>query len=231
MLWRFFCEETNSERRQVAMIDIQGRTAAFTGSGPGEWKGHKCGVNYCAQGNSLTGPGVIDAVVRSFETSSGPLADRLMSALEAGQAAGGDRRGKQEAYLIIVKQGASSGGFSDKVMEIRVDDDPEPLIEARNILNKIRSGQMIAQANQKLQAGDVSGAVIDFQAARDKSPENDNAWVALANGYLKADRKADAFAALRRAVEINPGQKRTLPTNANFQAVAKDPEFLRIVAP
>ena len=60
--------------RQVAMIDIQGRTAAFTGSGPGEWKGHKCGVNYCAQGNSLAGPAVLDAMVRSFESSSGPLA-------------------------------------------------------------------------------------------------------------------------------------------------------------
>jgi uncharacterized Ntn-hydrolase superfamily protein len=217
------------ERRQVAMIDIQGRTAAFTGSGPGQWKGHKCGVNYCAQGNSLAGPAVLDAMVQSFESSTGPLAERLLGALDAAQAQGGDRRGKQEAYLLIVKQGASSSGFSDKVMEIRVDDDPEPLVEARNILNKIRSGQMISQGNQRLQAGDVNAALEIFAAARDKSPENDNAWVALANGYLRANRKPDALNALRRAVEINPGQKRTLPTNANFQTIKDDPEFLRIV--
>jgi uncharacterized Ntn-hydrolase superfamily protein len=217
------------ERRQVAMIDNQGRTAAFTGSGPGEWKGHKCGVNFCAQGNSLAGPEVLDAVVRSFESSSGPLAERLLDALDAGQARGGDKRGKQEAYLIIVKQGASSGGFSDKVMEIRVDDDPQPLVEARNILNRIRSGQLITQANQRLQSGDTAGALQMFVAARDKSPENDNAWVALANAYLRANRKADALNALRRAVEINPGQKRTLPANANFQSLAQDAEFLKLV--
>ena len=89
--------------RQVAILDIQGRTAAFTSPTIVDWKGHKCGTNYCAQGNTLTGPEVVDAMARSFEGSSGPLAERLLDALEAGQAQGGDRRGVQSASLMILK--------------------------------------------------------------------------------------------------------------------------------
>jgi len=221
--------DENRESRQVAIIDNQGRTAAFTGTNPGDWKGHKCGTNYCAQGNSLAGPGVLDAVVKSFESSTGPLAERLLAALDAGQAQGGDKRGKQEAYLIIVRPGASSSGFSDKVMEIRVDDNQAPLVEARRILNKIRSGQLITQANQRVLAGDAKAGLQLFIDARDRSPDNDNAWVALAGGYLRNNLKADAMNALRKAVELNPNNKTRIATNQNFQSIAQDPEFLKIV--
>jgi len=223
--------DEDRERRQVAFIDFHGRTAAFTGSGPQEWKGHHCGTDFCVQGNSLAGPQVLDEMARAFQSATGPLAERILAALDAGDAAGGDRRGKQEAYLIIVRQGASSGGFSDKVLEIRVDDNPEPLPEARRILNRMRSGQLAAQGNQRLQAGDIPGALELLVAARDRSPENDNAWVALASAYLRAARPADALDALRRAVSLNPGQRDTLPRNASFQAIHDDPEFRRIVAP
>jgi uncharacterized Ntn-hydrolase superfamily protein len=219
------------ERRQVAIIDAQGRTAAFTGANTSEWHGHKCRVNYCTQANTMTGPEVIEAVANSFETSTGPLAERLLDALDAGQAQGGDKRGKQEAYLIVVRQGASSGGWSDKVVEIRVDDNPFPLVEARRILNKVRSGQIITQGNQKLNGQDVKGALESYIAARDKSPDNDNAWIALANGYLKNNQRAEALDALRKAVELNPNNKTRLPENTNFQSLLKDPEFLKIVRP
>ena len=72
------------DRRQVAVLDIQGRTAAWTGTGANEWKGHRCGVDYCAQGNILAGAAVVDALASSFETSTGPLAERLVAALDAG---------------------------------------------------------------------------------------------------------------------------------------------------
>jgi uncharacterized Ntn-hydrolase superfamily protein len=219
------------ENRQVAIIDAQGRTAAFTGANTSEWHGHKCGVNYCAQANTMTGPEVVDAVSRTFENSTGPLAERLLAALDAGQAQGGDKRGKQEAYMIVVRQGASSGGWSDKVLEIRVDDNQAPLVEARRILNKIRSGPMITQGNQKLTAQDIPGALQLFIAARDKSPDNDNAWIALANGYLKNNQKTEALNALKKAIELNPNNKTRIPTNANFQSLLKDPEFLKIVGP
>ena len=79
----------------------QGRTAAFTGSGTSDWKGHRCGENYCAQGNILTGPEVVQAMTASFESSSGMLADRLLAALDAAQPAGGDARGDPEFKRLI----------------------------------------------------------------------------------------------------------------------------------
>lgn len=215
--------------RQVSILDIQGRSASWTGSATSDWKGHKCGNNYCAQGNTLTGPEVVEAMARSFESSSGPLAERLLAALDAAQAAGGDARGTQSCAILVVKPLAGAAGFSDRVVDIRVDDHRTPLVELRRILDKLRSGQMISEANTKLQSGNTTAALETALAARHKSPENDNVWVALANIYLKMGRKADALEAIRRAVELNPGNKRQLSRNKNFESLHKDPEFLRIV--
>lgn len=217
------------DSRQVSILDIQGRTGAWTGPATSDWKGHKCGTNYCAQGNILTGPEVVEAIARSFESSSGPLAERLLAALDAAQAAGGDARGMQSGAILVAKPLAGAAGFSDRVIDIRVDDHQTPLAELRRILDLFRSGQRISEANTKLRDGNTTGALETALAARDKSPQNDNAWVALANIYLKMGRKADALDALRRAVELNPANKRQLPRNTNFESLHKDPAFLRIV--
>ena len=225
--------DTAPESRQVAILDIQGRSAVYTNGGessggPGAWRGHHCGTNYCAQGNTLVGPQVIEAVWKTFETSTGPLAERLVAAIEAGQAAGGDSRGKQTAALLIVKPKAGPAGWSDRAIDLRVDDHPEPMVELRRLLNVLRSGEMITQGNQKLNAGDLKGGLDILIAASQKSPGNDNTWVALANGYLKNDRKPDALNALKKAVELNPNNKQRLPANTNFQSLLQDPEFKRI---
>lgn len=217
------------ERRQVAILDIRGRSAAWTGSGANDWKGHTCGRDYCAQGNILTGPEVVDALVRSFEASSGPLAERLMDALDAAQAAGGDARGMQSGAILVVKAREEGGGFNDRVVDIRVDDHPTPLVELRRVLDLYRSGQMIGQANRLVASGDMEGALEVAIAARDKSPGNDNAWVALANVYLRMGRRPDALAALEEAVDLNPGRKRMLPRDQNFESIHQDPTFLRLV--
>jgi uncharacterized Ntn-hydrolase superfamily protein len=120
--------------RQVAIIDIRGRTAAWTSPTISDWKGHKCGQNYCAQGNTLAGPEVVEAMARSFESSTGPLAQRLLTALDSGQAKGGDRRGMQSAAILVLKPLALAG-FSDIAVDLRVDEHTEPLKELRRILN------------------------------------------------------------------------------------------------
>src|SRR5690606_11372268 len=109
------------------------RTAAWTSGsgGPNSWRGHKCGTDYCAQGNSLTGPEVIDAVARTFETAEGTLAERMLAAIDAGQAAGGDARGKQTALLVVVRPLSGNNPTNDRVVDFRVDDHPEPLVELR----------------------------------------------------------------------------------------------------
>jgi len=217
------------DRRQVAILDAQGRTAAFTGTGTNDWKGHHCGANYCAQGNILMGPQVVDAIAKSFESSSGPLPERLLAALDAGQAAGGDARGMQCAALVIARPLSGSGGFSDRVVDLRVDDHKTPLVEIRRLYNMYRSGQLITEANTKLNDGNGAAASEAAVKATELSPENDNAWVALANVHLRAGRKAAALDALRKAVELNPANRRQLPKNRNFEALAADPDFRAVV--
>jgi len=225
--------DTNPQSRQVAMLDAQGRTAVWTNGGesagdPGAWRGHHCGVDYCAQGNSLTGPEVVEAMARTFEAARGTLAERMLEAVEAGQVAGGDARGKQTALVLVVRPLSGSTATNDRVLDFRVDDHPEPLVELRRLMDLSRSGALIQQGNARVAADDVSGALALYLEARDLAPTSDNAWIALANGYLRADRKAEALAALARAIELNPNNGPRLRTNPNFQAIHQDPEFLRL---
>ena len=217
------------DNRQVAILDAQGRSAAWTGTGANDWKGHKCGTDFCAQGNILTGAEVVDAMVKSFTSSSGPLPERLLAALDAAQAAGGDARGMQSGAIVVVRPLAGSGGFSDRVIDIRVDDHRAPLFELRRLLHMVRSGQMLTEANRLMTAGDAQRATETAEKATALSPENDNAWVGLASIHVRAGRKAAALDALRRAIDLNPANKRQLPRNDNFAALHADPDFKKLV--
>ncbi len=112
--------------RQVGIVDRAGRAVAHTGEKCIEWAGHRIGEGYSCQGNILTGPEVLEAMAESFEASSGALADRLVSVLRIGEAAGGDRRGKQSAAMLVVRKGGGYGGDTDRYLDLRVDDHPEP---------------------------------------------------------------------------------------------------------
>jgi uncharacterized Ntn-hydrolase superfamily protein len=193
-------------------------------------------VDYCAQANTMTGPEVVDALASSFESSSGkPLPDRILEALEAAEAAGGDVRGQQSAALFIVKQLAGAGGYSDVSEDLRVNDHDTPIAELGRLLTIRRSGQVIADANRLFESGERERALEAVLELRDRIPMKDNVWIALAGMYLRMDRRADALAALRRAVEINPMNTRRmpggLPTNPTFAALHDDPEWVRIMRP
>jgi uncharacterized Ntn-hydrolase superfamily protein len=121
--------DEDREHRQIGVVDARGRAATFTGSECFEWAGGVTGGNYAAQGNILVGGGTIEAMARAYEESGGDLAACLLSALDAGQAAGGDSRGKQSAALLVVREGGGYGGDNDRVVDLRVDDHPEPIRE------------------------------------------------------------------------------------------------------
>ena len=214
--------------RQVGMIDMQGRTAAYTGGKSPDWKGHHCGTNYCAQGNTLTGPEVVEAIARGFEASSGPLAERMLAALDAGQAAGGDVRGMQAGSIVVAKALAGTAGFGDRVVDIRVDDSRAPLAELRRLLDTLRSNQLAAEATNKARAGDMAAAATAAHAAAGKAPQNDNAWIALTVVHARAGRTQEALDAARRAIEINPANRRQLPKNPLLESLRADPQFQRI---
>jgi uncharacterized Ntn-hydrolase superfamily protein len=118
--------------RQVSILDAKGRTAAWTSDSISDWKGHKCGVDYCAQGNTLTGPEVVEAMAASFEKSTAPLAWKLVQALAAGDSAGGDRRGRQSASVMIYRPLGQN--YSDHWLDLRVDEHATPIPELMRIL-------------------------------------------------------------------------------------------------
>lgn len=111
--------------RQVGVVDARGGTATFTGSGCVDWAGGTTGEHFAAQGNILTGPDVVQAIVDTYVASDGDLCDRLLAALLAGDRAGGDRRGRQSAALLVVREGGGYEGRNDRYIDLRVDDHPE----------------------------------------------------------------------------------------------------------
>jgi uncharacterized Ntn-hydrolase superfamily protein len=121
--------DDDREHRQLGVVDAAGRAATFTGSECFEWAGGVKGEHYAAQGNILVGRETVEAMARTFEGTSGGLAGRLLAALEAGLGAGGDSRGKQSAALLVVREGGGYGGDNDHVVDLRVDDHPEPIRE------------------------------------------------------------------------------------------------------
>jgi len=127
-------EDTRRESRQVALIDAEGRVAAHTGKDCHDWAGHKLGDGFSVQGNILTGPGVLDAMAEGFSGARGELADRLVAALAAGESAGGDKRGKQSAAVLVVRPNGGYGGDNDRYIDLRVDDHEAPVRQLRQLL-------------------------------------------------------------------------------------------------
>ena len=126
--------EWPKDGRQFAVMDARGNYAAFTGPKATAWAGHRGGRFCTAQGNILAGEAVVASMVEAFEKTPGHLSLRLMAALDAGQAAGGDTRGQQSAAMLIVKKNGGVWLNNDVVLRLQVDDHPEPLKELRRLV-------------------------------------------------------------------------------------------------
>lgn len=130
--------ETDKQRevRQLGIVDKQGKAAAFTGKQCIPYAGGKEGKGYVCVGNLLAGEAVIADMAKTYEEEKGPLAWRLLAAMEAGEKAGGDKRGKQSAAVLVVRDGAGPNGFGDRYIDLRVDDHEKPLEELARVLAK-----------------------------------------------------------------------------------------------
>lgn len=131
---RLVAGDEGRDQRQLGVVDAQGRSAAWTGRLCFRWAGHRTGPNYACQGNILAGEEVVAAMADAFVRSRGPLPERLVAVLGAGQDAGGDSRGQQSAALLIVREGAGYGGMTDRAVDLRVDDHPSPIAELGRLL-------------------------------------------------------------------------------------------------
>ncbi len=121
--------DPDSGKRQVGIVDMQGRAATFTGQECFPWFGGLTGDHVAVQGNILVGEATVAAMLEAFQATAGALAGRLLAALKAGDRAGGDRRGKQSAALLVVKPAGGYGGLNDRYLDLRVDDHPHPVDE------------------------------------------------------------------------------------------------------
>jgi uncharacterized Ntn-hydrolase superfamily protein len=127
-------EDKGRAFRQVGIVDAQGEVATFTGEKCNPWAGGKTGKHYTCQGNILAGEKVVEAMAKAFEETKGPLAWKLMNALEAGDLAGGDTRGKQSAALLVVRDKGGPGGVNDRSIDFRIEDHKDPVPELARIL-------------------------------------------------------------------------------------------------
>ncbi|MFC0297193.1 DUF1028 domain-containing protein [Geobacillus jurassicus] len=173
-------DDSERDLRQVGIVDAKGRAATFTGEKCYPWAGGITGPNYAAQGNILAGGETVLAMGRTFEQTKGPLAERLLKALQAGQAAGGDRRGQQSAALLVVKEGGGYGGFNDRYIDLRVDDHPQPIEE---LIRLYQLRQLYFEKPRPEKVAAMEGAVKEEVAAQ---------LVRL--GYLSKERAADSEA-------------------------------------
>jgi len=134
-LERLLAEDRETQVRQAAIVDSKGNVAVHTGKKCMNWAGHVIGDCFSCQGNILAGKEVIDSMAQSYGTVEGDLVDRLLAALTAGQKAGGDRRGQQSAAILVVRERGGYEGFTDRYVDLRVDDSLHPIDELRRITN------------------------------------------------------------------------------------------------
>ncbi|MBN1363130.1 MAG: DUF1028 domain-containing protein [Sedimentisphaerales bacterium] len=171
--------------RQLALIDPNGSVAAFTGSKCIADAGHIVGKNYSVQANMMLNQDIVPAMAKAFEASSGPLAERMLAALEAAQAAGGDIRGQQSAAIVIVRTRSTGKPWEDRLIDLRVEDHPNAVAELARVLKVFRAYEHMNQGDLAIEKGDVTRALREYGAAERMFPTNTEMrfWhaVALAN--------------------------------------------------
>jgi len=197
------------DRRQVGIVTASGDSATFSGPGCNAWAGGRHGPGYAVQGNILVGEGVVVAMERSFLATQGkPLAERLLLALKAGDAAGGDSRGRQSAALLVCRPKAGYNGFTDRAIDIRVDDSTDPFGEITRLLgmalpndhwNRAWTAFMAKSFPEALTFQEKAAAAAETQPGMLPEVLYDLAVIRLANGD-----KPGALAAARRALALNP---------------------------
>jgi len=171
-LKELLAKDTARDVRQVAMIDSQGRVDAWTGAKDIQAAGHQVGQNYSVQANLMLNDKVWPAMARAFESAKGDLADRMLTALDAAQAVGGDIRGKQSAALVVVTGKPTGQPWKDRTYDLRVDDSPEPLKELRRLVTLQRAYNHMNAGDLAVERNDAPGALREYSAAEKLVPGN-----------------------------------------------------------
>jgi uncharacterized Ntn-hydrolase superfamily protein len=229
---RVLADDDGCETRQIGVVGADGSAAAHTGSECLAWAGHRVGPGYAVQGNILAGEAVVAEMERAFLATGGSLAERLVSALEAGQAAGGDIRGQQSAAVVVERVGAAAESREgvDRVCDLRVDDHVEPITELRRLLGIHLVWDVLRRSTAFHAPGCYAEGVALLAAAVERFGEDPVLLYDLACFECLDGRAVDALDHVRRAIELDPGLRAAIAADSDFAALTDDAEFRALVS-
>jgi hypothetical protein len=218
------------DARQVGLVSAKGDAATFTGPGCNAWAGGRRGVTYAVQGNILTGPEVVEAMEKAYLETKGDMADRMMAALLAGDAAGGDSRGRQSAALVVCREGGGYGGNNDRYIDIRVDDHAQPFQELQRLLDIAHVNGLWNLAWAGFMRKEFAKALPVMErtaelAERTRSAVLPEVLYDLAVIRGAAGKKAEAVTALRPAVATNPKLAQQAAKDHDLDVIRGEPGF------
>ncbi len=218
-------------QRQVGVVHADGEAANHTGAKCNAWAGGRTGPGFSVQGNILVGEEVIDSMAGAFTTTTGDLAERLMASLEAGQAAGGDRRGQQSAVLLVEQRGYRDLGMQgiDRLVDLRVDDHPEPITELRRLFGLWQRQEALQQGMLRYNKGDFAAAADTMTEANTRFPGNATILYNLACFESLSGRTSACLTHLGQAVALEASFRDLAKGDSDFDPVRAIPEFRSIV--
>lgn len=222
-------EDTDPEKRQFGIVSFKGESASYTGTQCLHWAGGRNGPNYAVQGNILAGEAVVAAMESTFLHTNGTLAERLYAALLAGEKKGGDARGKQSAALLVVKKNAGYGGFTDRAIDIRVDDHAEPFKELGRLLNFARMNYYWNEAWTLFTRGKYIEALPHMELTVSLAPENPEVLYDLAVIRLAAGKRDASIEALKKAILLNPKLKKQAIGDNDLKSLNDNMEFQKLI--
>jgi uncharacterized Ntn-hydrolase superfamily protein len=217
--------------RQVAMIDTQGRVDAWTGKNDIQAAGHIVGLNFSVQANLMLNDKVWPAMAEAFENTKGDLADRMLAALDAAQAAGGDIRGRQSAAILIVAAKPTGQAWKDRIFDLRVDDSTEPLKELRRLVTLQRAYNHMNAGDLAVEKKDNEGALREYGAAEKLVPDSAEMiyWHAVA--LVNMGRIDESLPLFRKVFASEPNWATLTPRLAKVGLLPDDPKVIeRILA-
>ena len=230
-LKELLAKDEGREVRQVAMIDAQGRVDAWTGKNDIQAAGHIVGNNFSVQANLMLNDKIWPAMARAFENTRGDLADRMLAALDAAQAAGGDIRGRQSAALIVVTGKPTGLPWKDRTSDLRVDDSPEPLKELRRLVRLQRAYNHMNAGDLAVEKKDNEGALREYSAAERLVPDNAEMiyWHAVA--LVNMGRVDDSLPLFRRVFAMDRNWVTLTPRLPKSGLLPDDPKIInRIIS-
>jgi len=222
--------DPHPEVRQVGMVDASGGTAVHTGSLAIAEACERTGEGFTVQANLMLAPTVCDAMVSAYRGTQGDLAERIMAALEAAQGEGGDLRGKQSAALLVVSGESTGRPWTDRIFDLRIEDDSDPIVELRRLLGVARAYRFMNEGDERVTEGDIDGAVEEYRKAEELLPAESEPIFWHAVTLASAGRVEASLPLFAKAFEMREEWRILVPRLVSAELLPDDPAMIeRIV--